>query len=161
MYEDDSVSTFRSHAKGLLSSGSDGLSVSFSQPIVIDEDAQAPVGGSQPIPSAVHEDSNEDGSVSRMSDSMTKISMLEDQFSDLETHVTEAIQELREQQKRQQDSVDSLIAFLRNQAIFTTPMATPSITPAGSQLTASSDQVNLPVQMPHAGGSQGAAGNGS
>jgi hypothetical protein len=73
MYEDDSVSTFRSHAKGLLSSGSDRLSVSFSQPIVIDEGAQAPVGGSQPIPSAVHEDSKEDGSVSRMSDSMTKI----------------------------------------------------------------------------------------
>jgi hypothetical protein len=57
--------------------------------------------------------------------------------------------------------VDSLIAFLRNQAIFTTPMATPSITPAGSQLTASSDQANLPVQMPHAGGSQEVAGNDS
>ncbi len=57
--------------------------------------------------------------------------------------------------------MDSLIAFLRNQAIFTTPMATPSITPAGSQLTASSDQANLPVQMPHAGGSQEVAGNDS
>ena len=84
MYEKDSVSTFRLQAHGKFYSTSERMSVSFSQPIVIDEVAQSPTGASQPIPSAVHEDAYEDGSVSRMSDSMTKISMLEDQFTDLE-----------------------------------------------------------------------------
>lgn len=112
------------------------------------------------IPADVHEPANEDGSVSRMSDSMTKISMLEDQFIDLETHVTDAIQELKDQQKRQQDSVDSLIAFLRNQSIFTNPNAPSSFT-AGSQSTASSDQANHLSQMPQTSGSTRAAGTGS
>ncbi len=80
---------------------------------------------------------------------------------DLESHVTEAIQELKDQQKRQQDSVDSLITFLRNQAIFNNPNTTPSTLPAGSQTTTSSDQANHPVQMTQAGGSHGAAGTGS
>ncbi len=160
MYEEDSVSTFRSHAQGKSLSANEKMSVSFSQPIVIDKTAGKPSSVSHQIPSAVH-DVNEDGSVSRMSDSMIKISMLEDQFMDLESHVTEAIQELKDQQKRQQDSVDSLIAFLRNQAIFTNPNATPSTLPAGSQTTTSSDQANHPVQMTQAGGSHGAAGTGS
>jgi hypothetical protein len=99
MYEEDSVSTFRSHAQGKSFSANKKMSVSFSQPIVIDETAQKPAAGSQQIPSVVHENVNEDGSVSRMSDSMTKNSMLEDQLTDLESHVMEAIQELKDQQK--------------------------------------------------------------
>ena len=41
------------------------------------------------------------------------------------------------------------------------PMASLTSPTAGSQTTASSDQANHPVQMPQAGGSQGAAGNDS
>jgi hypothetical protein len=94
MYEEDSVSTFRSHAQEKTHSTSAKVSVSFGNPIIIDKEAQAPTGRS-PIPSTVHESGNEDDSVSRMSNSMTKFSILKDQFIDLETHVTDAIQKLR------------------------------------------------------------------
>jgi hypothetical protein len=75
------------------------------------------------------------------------------------THETYAIQELKDQHKCQQESIDYLIAFLCNQTIFINPNAPSSFT-AGSQSTTSSDQASQPFQMPQTGSSQRAACTG-
>lgn len=72
MYEEVSVCTFRSHAQDKPSATSEKISVSFGKPTIIADEAHAPAHRSQSVPSAVHESTNEDGSVLRMSDSMTK-----------------------------------------------------------------------------------------
>lgn len=129
---------------------------------------------SSSIPINVDE-AEEDGSVSKMSDTETRISHLEMHFSRFTSSFQTAISELKRQSKlqeenqsKQEKALVTILELLQNQNISS---ATPSDQQASqvSQsnhnhiglLSVPADRANSPNQLNESGGSTGTAGTGS
>jgi DNA-binding transcriptional regulator GbsR (MarR family) len=176
MYQDeDSVSTFRSK----MSSPSLRPSSIFRPQVVSDAPSRTSTSLSASIPIDVDKD-GEDGSISKMSDTDSRISTLESQFSHLTSSVKKAIKDLKRQSKVQEESqqrhdqaLASILELLQNQKIQQlTPIITVNQpidqshsmdidTHIPGSASAPSDRVNSPIQLNVSGGSTGTAGTGS
>jgi hypothetical protein len=177
--DDDSVSTFWSK----LSPPFIPPSAIFQPQVVSEPPSRAGTSFSLSIPFDVDKD-GEDGSVSKMSDTDSRISTLESQFSHLTSSVKKAIKDLKRQSKAQEESqyrhdqtLTSILELLQNQKIQQSLPRTPSnlnqsidqpidrmdveshILP-GPEM-APSDRINPPMQLSESDSSPGVAGAGS
>ena len=171
MYRDtDSISTFRSKTASTILPPSS----TFHPQIVPNTPSVVDTSLSSSIPINVDE-AEEDGSVSKMSDTETRISHLEMHFSRFTSSFQTAISELKRQSKlqeenqsKQEKALVTILELLQNQNISS---ATPSDQQASqvSQsnhnhiglLSVPADRANSPNQLNESGGSTGTAGTGS
>ncbi len=152
MYNDDSVSTFHPHQD--KSKDSCTPSIKFT-PIVVSNppSIRASVNG-EPRPTNVHYH-DDDESISKLSDTQSRISTLEMDIKHINASLQSAFNEMKlqsEQQASQQQKYDAtlseILELLKTKAV------------VAESLTAPTAQDNPPKQATDTGGSPGAAGPG-
>ena len=165
MYNDqDSVSTF--NPKHQHDTESLQPSTTFT-PKVVSQTSSASNTMSFPVPIDVDNQEGEDGSVSKLSDTESRISTLEEQFTTFTSQFSSAMKDLRKQTKKQAAKHDktltSILELLKSQHISdlqeTNEFEVNSL--ASGQSSVPSDMANHQDQMSLAGGSIGTAGSGS
>lgn len=119
------------------------------------------------------DDTEDDGSVSKMSDAETRLSHLEMHFSRFTSSFNNVITDLKcqsklqeENQVKQEQTLTTILELLQNQNI-STPSSQQGLkqpqtdtNPHGPPMVPS-DRANSPNQLYHSGGSLGTAGPGS
>lgn len=165
MYNDqDSVSTF--NPKHQHETASVQPSTIFN-PKVVSQTSSSPKITNCPIPIDVDNPEGEDGSVSKLSDTESRISTLEDQFTNFTSQFSLALNNLHKHSKRQAVKHDktlaSILELLKNQHISGVQETNDSEihSLASGQSSVPSDTANHHDQLSSASGSIGTAGSGS
>ncbi len=174
MFNDkDSVSTFRSKYKETANNPVQAPKRSKVKPSVqFSPHASTTASSALQIPADVNKNTNDDGSVSKMSDTASRLSAFEAHFATVTDDFSEALNDFKRQaalqskvQAEQKEMLNSIMQLLKS-----TTMAAPANTQSssntrseeaeGMQTHASFDTANHPNQMNESGGPEGAAGHG-
>jgi hypothetical protein len=165
--ESDSVSTFHPNRDNSISTSrkeSVRHSVKFAVPSVTKAYASV-----NTVPTTLTDDGNEDGAVSQLSDTASRLSTLETNFNNMSVGLREAFESLDQRsltqernQALQQETLNSILQFLRIQMQTAQQSDTDAdmASTEDKQPLTSSIQGNLLTTSKNAGGSTGSAGHG-